>query len=148
MQRLYTLFSLFLMLCILSSASCEKDPEVEPEKPEELIIGKWQRTKIEVMRNGVWEVVNTPLCQSDDTEEFTKDGKWVFSENGTSCSTRPPAIVAYTFRFSGENEFTTTSYVNAELIHTIDSIDKTKIVYQYHNYDVSKSSFRHTLTRL
>ncbi len=144
MQKITNLLSLCLLLCILSSASCEKDPEPEQD-PKKLIIGTWQRTSLEYANNGVWREVTQP-CNLDDTEVYNADGKWVYSPGTDLCTGQTSKGATGTYRFveSDTKIIFTYTHASGEYTRTIEVLDAQNMILTHEFNDVNNTLVRTT----
>jgi len=148
MQKSINFLSLIVMLCFLSSASCEKEP-VEPDGPDKLIVGTWVRTQFEFLNaktNGVWVLWSIP-CEMDDTEEFTSDGKWIYNAGANLCSGQTIVTGGGTYRLEDNGAKVILIGRNGETPKDIETIDDQSLVLIHDMKDVDNSQIRTTYVR-
>jgi len=140
MQTFTKLISLCLLLGVLSSASCEKDPEPEQD-PKQLIVGTWQRTNLEFANNGNWRQATTN-CLLDDTEEFTADGKWIYSPGTDICAGTGNATGTYRFAEGDTKIIFTYTHAAGEYTRTIDLLDGQNMILFHEVGDINHTQAR------
>ena len=147
MQNFTKFLSLFLLLGVLSSASCEKELE-EPDGPEKLIPGRWLRSKIEYSTDGTTWSLSSNSCQLDDIEEYTSDGKWLFSGGSDICSSSTGTPTGtYRLAEEGTKIIFIYSHTPGEYEKNIELLDQNTMILNHNIRDINNTQARTTYLR-
>ena len=71
-----------IIVALFLFSGCRK----EDQRPENKLLGTWQKVKLESKTNTTdWKVLSQP-CQLDDLEEYRPSGDWTLFSGAAQCS--------------------------------------------------------------
>lgn len=132
-MRIFQKLPLVLVVCLLITfSSCNNNdnetPEPEPTT-EELLMGSWLTTKVEVRTNGVTTDFTDILepCDADDLMIFEEDEVFKFDEGAMKCYPEDPQTTTGSWRLTSNEKKLTIIEDGFEQEFTIIRISNTEL---------------------
>ena len=132
---------LFVLAAFFLFAGCRK----EDQKPENHLLGTWQKTKLESKTATTnWKEMSQP-CQLDDLEEYRPNGDWTLFDGANQCSAST-GIMRGTWRQEASNTKIVYTYdgYGGEYESTVEELSENKMVLVQSTGQLNGQQIRYT----